>query len=341
MNADRNGPPSHVVVVGAGNMGLDIAAIFLAAGATVDVVLRNAAKIVSGRCALASSLTDLESASDAEQVHFHTDLAGPDWSDVDLVVEAVCETLDLKRRIFGELAEIIGPDTIVTSNASSIPISRIVKGLPIAARATGLHFFLPAHLVPLVEVVCGSETDPAVAERVVDMVKAAGRVPVLVRKDTPGFVANRLQHALMREVFAVLDEGLACPEDIDAAVCYSFGMRFLAAGPILQKELSGLDTQWAAAREIYPILARNTEPGESLSAHVGAGRFGTKTLRGFADWTPEEVVAAKSNFRNALRQTLELMKRVPLLLWPSPALKSSEAAAPLSLVIRCKPIPRL
>jgi len=138
--------------------------------------------------------------------------------------------------------------------------------------------------------------------------RAVGKVPVKVRKDLPGFLANRLQHALAREAFALIDAGVSSPEDVDAAVRFGFGFRFLAAGPVLQREHAGLDVHCAAAATIYPSLATNVEPARMLREQVAAGRLGMKTSRGFYDWTPESIAAERARYDKLLRAALELLK---------------------------------
>lgn len=298
----------HVVVVGAGIMGCDIAAIFLSVGTSVDLIVRDRTKFDAARNDVAKSVAQMKAVLVPELLRIHCELGDADWSSVELVVETVPENLEIKRSVFVDIASRLPPGAIIGSNASGIPISRITEGLAIAPNAVGLHFFLPAHLVPLVEVVCGAETLPQTADRAMTIMHAAGRVPVRVRRDTPGFLANRIQHALMREVFAVLDEDLATPEDVDAAVRFGFGMRYVAAGPLMQKEFAGLDTQMAAAKSIYPALARNTEPGQSLAGKVGEGRLGIKSLHGFWEWTEEGAAQARTEFQETLIDTLELMK---------------------------------
>src|SRR5690606_22634802 len=125
------------------------------------------------------------------------------------------------------------------SNSSSFPISQIAEGLSTRERMLGLHFFMPAHIVPLAEVVLGPDTDTAIADALAVFMRRCGSVPIMVRKDVPGFIANRLQHALGREAFTLIQEGTATAEDIDAAVRFGFGFRYLAAGPIMQKEHAG------------------------------------------------------------------------------------------------------
>ncbi len=301
--------PSHVTVVGAGIMGCDIAAIFLNAGCRVDCLSRDPARRGERQDRVARSVAQLGGTfqpSLLRQVETYDDVA---WAETELVIETVPENLATKRAVFAEIDARTNGRVPVASNASGLPISRIAEGLELAHRALGLHFFLPAHLVPLVEVVRGSETDPDIIDQVHGMMAALGRVPVKVNRDTPGFLANRIQHALMREAFAALDEGLATPEDVDAAVRYGFGMRYVAAGPLLQKEFAGLDTQLAAATSIYPGLSGSTEPSRTLRGLVDQGRLGTKSLSGFWDWTPESAREAQENYERILLEALKLLKQ--------------------------------
>ena len=198
-------------------------------------------------------------------------------------------------------------DAVLCSNSSSFPISAIAAGLPGARRMLGLHYFMPAHLVPLVEVVLGAQSDPALGESLCGFVRGCGMVPVLVRKDLPGFLANRLQHALAREAFALIDAGVATVEDVDAAVRFGFGFRFLAAGPMLQRDHAGLDVHCAAAATMYPDLASNTVPSPSLSTRVEQGKLGMKTGEGFYKWTSQSIAAERKRYDTLLRAGLGLI----------------------------------
>lgn len=301
--------PSYVAIVGAGIMGCDIAAIFLHAGCRVDCLSRDPAKHGERENRIAKSITQLGGElrpGFLRQVEAYDDVA---WAEAELVIETVPENLAVKRAVFAEIDARTKEHVPVASNASGLPISRIAEGLSLARRALGLHFFLPAHLVPLVEVVRGSETDLGVLDQVHGMMAALGRVPVKVNRDTPGFLANRIQHALMREAFAVLDEGLATPEDVDAAVRYGFGMRYVAAGPLLQKEFAGLDTQLAAATSIYPALSGSAEPSRTLHNLVDQGRLGTKSLSGFWSWTRESAREAQESYEQTLLAALKLVRQ--------------------------------
>lgn len=130
---------------------------------------------------------------------------------------------------------------------------------------------MPAHIIPLVEIVSSVETDPSVAEHVIGIMKVLGKHPVHVKRDIPGFLANRLQHALMREAISLVEKGIDTVEDIDAAVRYGFGFRYAAAGPLLQKDPSGLDVLCAVATSIYPDLCNDEAPSAYLTDKVASG----------------------------------------------------------------------
>jgi 3-hydroxybutyryl-CoA dehydrogenase len=230
-----------------------------------------------------------------------------DWASVGLVVENVPERLEIKQAVFQQLDELAPPGVILCSNSSGIPIGAIGSGLPGVHRMLGLHFFMPAHLVPLVEVVMGPRSELDLAQRLHAWMQHCGSVPVLVRKDLPGFLANRLQHALSREAFALIDDGVATPEDVDAAVRFGFGFRFLAAGPVLQRDHGGLDVHCAAAQTIYPSLCNTSVPSRALRERVAAGHFGLKSGRGFFEWPPQRKEAEQARYARALARGLELL----------------------------------
>jgi 3-hydroxybutyryl-CoA dehydrogenase len=159
-----------------------------------------------------------------------------------------------------------------------------------------------------VEVISGEATDPDISHRVAALMKSLDKVPVIVKKDIPGFLANRIQHAMMREAFSLLDAGMASAEDIDAAITYGFGLRLLAAGPILQKDIAGLELHYAAAETIYPHLANNSMPSKALAGLVGEGKFGMKTGEGFYKWTPQSAAKEKARYDRVLLAALAILK---------------------------------
>ncbi|MFZ2649412.1 MAG: 3-hydroxyacyl-CoA dehydrogenase NAD-binding domain-containing protein, partial [Burkholderiaceae bacterium] len=231
-----------------------------------------------------------------------------DWQGLSLVIETVTEDLAVKQQLFAWLDARVPAAVPIGSNSSSFPISRIAQDLATRSRMFGTHYFMPAHRVPLVEVVLGADSDPALAQRVCEMFAATGKKPVLVKRDIAGFLANRIQHALMREVLSLIDSGIASPEDIDLAVRYSFGFRYAAIGPVLQKEISGWDTTASSAREIYPTLSNTSLVPDCLERLVAQGKFGMKSGQGFLPWTPQTAQAVRSAYEQKLAAALRLLE---------------------------------
>lgn len=161
--------------------------------------------------------------------------------------------------------------------------------------------------MPLVEVVLGERSDPALGQWLYGFMRGCGSVPVLVKKDKPGFLANRMQHALSREAFALIDEGIASPEDVDAAVRFGFGFRFLAAGPVLQRDHAGIEVHCAAAATMYPTLSNTDVPAQALRDRVARGDLGMKTGKGFFDWPEDRRLAERARYDALLRQGLALL----------------------------------
>lgn len=298
---------THAVVIGAGTMGADVAIVLARGGCRVTVVDPTAAKREQLITHVRAGLAPLNLVARADEVQAVATLQEVRWSDVALVIECIPEKLAAKQALFAELVQLAPATTVLASNSSSFPISAIAQGLDSQARMLGLHFFMPAHLVPLVEVVLGPQSDLAQAERLCSYMRGCGSVPVLVRKDKPGFLANRLQHALAREAFAMIDEGIATPEDVDAAVRFGFGFRYLAAGPVLQRDHAGLDVHCAAAATIYPSLSNTSNPAKVLQDHISAGKLGMKTGAGFYDWPAERRQAERARYDQLLQQGLDLL----------------------------------
>ncbi|OFZ98092.1 MAG: 3-hydroxyacyl-CoA dehydrogenase [Betaproteobacteria bacterium RIFCSPLOWO2_02_FULL_62_17] len=295
-------------IVGGGTMGTDIAAIFIAGGWAINIVEPLQDRWSAALARIAQSVEQLGHSPKSMPIRMHPHISELPWNELGILIECIPEQLELKRSLFAQMENFAPASLPLASNSSSIPISEISRGLKTRERMLGLHFFMPAHLVPAVEVVRGEATDPVLCERCSGLMRSLGKVPVNVKKDVPGFLANRLQHALAREAFAMIDAGLASAEDIDAAVRFGFGLRYLAAGPVLQKDIAGLDIHCAAARTMYPSLANNTVPSAALSDKVAAGKLGMKTGEGFYRWTPESAAREKARYEQALLGALELLK---------------------------------
>ena len=306
--SEQRAPTGHALVLGGGTMGVGIIAMFLGGGWKVDVVSRSASTRDGLPAAAARALKSMGKPADTTGLATHATLAGAPWPEITLVVETVTEDLALKRQIFADMEKLARPDCALTSNSSSFPISEIAKGLTTQGRMLGLHFFMPAHLIPLVEVVRSVHSDADVAEAVGAIMGSLGKRPVQVKKDVIGFLGNRIQGALMREALWLIEQGVASPEDVDATVRLSFGFRYAAAGPIMQKEHSGWDTTCAVAKIIWPDLTNADGPPPVLQRNVDEGRIGFKTKGGFFPWTDESIAKERARYERALRKCLEIFR---------------------------------
>jgi 3-hydroxybutyryl-CoA dehydrogenase len=298
-----------VAIIGGGIMGGDVAIVFAAGGWNVHVMspsqkTRDAlpARIKAGLAKLAAP------PACAASVKTYASLDDVPWRDIEIVVEAATEDLPLKQKLFGEIEALARPDIPLTSNTSNFPIGEIGRGLKRRARVAGLHFFMPAHLVPLVEVVSAESTDPQVAEKLVALMRALGKAPIWVKKDVPGFVGNRIQHAMLREAFYLINDGVVDAEGVDTAVRYGFGFRFIACGPILQKEMSGWDTNYLVAKALYPHLYNNTTPAPVVKALIDKGHLGMKSKRGFWEWDEAKIAREKARIERCLQAGMEILR---------------------------------
>jgi 3-hydroxybutyryl-CoA dehydrogenase len=276
----------RAAVVGAGLMGRRIAGVLARGG--LDVTLTDTRTDI-----LAEAAATAQDMAPAGKVRTTAGLAEA-VSTVDLVVEAVVEDLAVKRALFAELAA-LAPTAILATNTSVLPVTAIAAGVADAGRVLGTHWWNPPDLIPLVEVVLGERTDPAVADRMLELLKRLGKLPVLVRRDTPGFVGNRLQHALWREAIALVADGVADASTVDLVVRNTIGLRLAAMGPIENADYVGLDLTLAIHQAVLPALDRGTAPSPLLAAHVAAGDLGAKSGRGFLDWPTgaREAAAAR------------------------------------------------
>lgn len=301
--------PAHscALVVGGGTMGADVALVLARAGCRTVVLEPGQVRREALAAYFDAGLEQLGASRKRDRLSACASLDEVDWAAIDLVVECIPEKLAPKQALFAELERRARPDCVLSSNSSSFPISAIGDGLDSAERMLGLHFFMPAHLVPLVEVVLGARSSAPLAAALSQFMRACGMVPVLVKKDMPGFLANRLQHALAREAFALIDAGVATPEDVDAAVRFGFGFRFLAAGPVLQRDHAGIDVHCPAAATMYPSLAANTAPARVLAERYAAGKFGMKSGEGFYSWTPASIAAERARYDGLLMAGLRLL----------------------------------
>lgn len=225
-----------------------------------------------------------------ERIRLRRDLA-ESVSDADLVIEAAPERIALKQKLFADIASAAPDSAILASNTSVIPITEIGEHLDEQARfrLVGTHWWNPPHLVPLVEVVCTRFTSDAVFDDTFNILREVGKCPVKVHKDVPGFIGNRLQHALWREAISLVHRGVCDAETIDTVVKQSFGMRLPVLGPMENADLVGLELARNVHEIIFPDLDTAKEPSPLLIELINAGHLGMRTGKGLRNWTPEQA----------------------------------------------------
>jgi 3-hydroxybutyryl-CoA dehydrogenase len=279
-----------VAIVGAGLMGVAIGQVLAARGHTVmlhDKDLHALAEAHS-RAREIFELLDQDAVAGVARIHTEPDLATA-VRGARLVIEAASERPAVKRQIFRELEALAPADAILASNTSGIPIKTITADLKDASRVLGTHFWNPPYLVPLVEVVQAERTSAAVVEATLALLADAGLRPVHLRADIPGFVGNRLQHALKREAIALVAAGVCDAETVDTVVKYGFGLRLPVVGPLEQSDMIGLDLTLAIHETIIPALDVTPVPHPLLVDKVGRGERGMADGLGFRAWTEPQA----------------------------------------------------
>ncbi len=287
----------RMAVIGAGLMGHGIAQIFAEKGWHVsltdvdEAILARACRSIRANLTLLAQNTigrpeEVEPALGRIKTTLRLEEAA---ADAELVIEAVAERLDLKQEIFRKLDAMCPPGTILATNTSVISITEIAAKSEDRRRIVGTHFWNPPYLVPLVEVVPGADTSPAVVDSVYDVLKKAGKHPVKVRRDVPGFVGNRLQHALWREAISIVDQGIADAATVDEVIKNGFGIRLPVLGPLETADMVGLDLTLQIHDYILRHLDRSTGPAPILRDKVEKGELGFKTGKGFQEWSAGDI----------------------------------------------------
>ncbi|QNI35830.1 3-hydroxyacyl-CoA dehydrogenase family protein [Edaphobacter albus] len=305
-----------IAVIGAGFMGPGIAQVFATAGHPVHLSNRSSGKLTTVIDQVRSNLTamaeyDLIDATEIPQIlsriSLTTDLAEA-CSNASVVIETITESRQLKQDLFVQLDRLCPPETILCSNTSVISITQIGEKAGHPERIVGTHFYQPPYLVPLVEVTRTEHTLPQHMDAVVELMTACGKVPVRVQKDVPGFIANRMQHALWREAFSLIDEGICDAEAVDIAVSNSFGIRLPVLGPVANADLVGLDLTLAIHDYVLPHLSVSPDPSTTLRSRVAEGQLGFKTKSGFLTWTDEQMAATRKQVTTHLLRMLSQLK---------------------------------
>ena len=296
-------------VVGGGLMGHGIAYLFAAAGYRVGVV-EPSREVRASMPQRLQSIAELlgDDPRLLQRIESHDALA-PAMRDAAFVFEAAPEKLPLKQKIFAEIESVVAPTAVLASNSSAIPSTEIGRHLVHRERVIGTHFWNPPHLVPLIEVIQNEKTAGDVVARTMDLLRQAGKTPVHVQRDIPGFVGNRLQHAMKREAIALVAAGVCDAETIDTVVREGFGARTAALGPMEQSDLVGLDLALDIAQVLYEHLDRTAGPHPFLRDKVKAGKLGMRTGEGMRKWTPKQAEAVRARLSNFLVEQARARKK--------------------------------
>ena len=293
---------ARISVIGAGLMGHGIAQVFALAGHDVTIYDQVQASLDSAKSRILANLKDLgDDPAAVERVRPTPDLADA-VRDADYVVEAVQENLSVKQKLFVEVERHVRAQTILASNTSVIPITRIMEGLRDRSRALGTHWWNPPYLVPLVEVIGTQWASQAAIDWTIALHQAAGKMPVHVKKDVPGFVGNRLQHALWREAIALVEHGICDAETVDTVIKASFGRRLAVLGPLENADLVGTDLTLAIHQTVLPAIEHRPGPSPYLEALVAKGKLGFKSGEGFRKWSADAQAALRGKVLQHLKK---------------------------------------
>lgn len=294
----------RVAVIGAGLMGHGIAQVFACAGHEVKVHDPFPEALDTLRERVSANLSKLGlPAAAVERITPCYELADA-VADATFIFEAAPEDVATKQELMARLTDCATPTAIIASNTSSMPVATYAETARGRDRVVGAHWWNPPYLIPLVEVVRGPESGTAAVEATMGLLTSAGKLAVLVRKDVPGFIANRLQHALWREAMALVQDGICDAETVDLCIKNSFGLRLSVMGPLETADLVGLDMTLAIHEQILPFIDRTAGPLQVLKDKVSAGDLGMKTGAGFYEWTPDEAAAARQRLTEHLMAAL-------------------------------------
>ena len=298
-------------IVGAGTMGAGVAEIFAQFGYTVILYNRSKAGMQRALERIRSNVASIETETDTAEAKIYTTHDLAELAQVDLISESIAENLEVKQDIFRKLDEICDAKTLFTTNTSGLSISQIATAVSHPERFAGMHYFNPPQIVPAMEIIKGKETSDATCEVLMDLAKQMQKQPILVQKDVPGFVASRLQFAVVREALHLVEEGIASPADIDAVMKHGLGLRWALLGPLEIADLGGLDIFNTVGSYVAKSMSNATDSPKVLQDLVAAGKLGAKTGSGFYDYPPGKASALIAERDEKLQEILRIKSRDP------------------------------
>ncbi len=307
-----------MAVIGAGVMGHGIAEIYALNGYSVslmdvdeEILEKNMALLKSELNTLVANEFTTREASESALKRISTSTSLEETVDgCNYVTEAVVEKLDIKRKVFKKLEAAVTEDTILASNTSGLMISKIAEGLKKPDRVIGTHFSVPPHIIPGVEIIRGNETSDLTFQIAYDLIKKIGKLPFVVKKEIDGFILNRLQSALAREAFYLVENGIAEIEDVDICLNSVLGFRWATIGPFKQIDSAGVDSWYNVGSYLFPSLSNSKEVPKPITEKFQKGELGMKKGKGFYDYSKfriEDVIAERDD---GFLKTLKLMKTI-------------------------------
>lgn len=305
----------NVTVLGSGLMGSGLAQVF-ALDKDTKVILRSRSVKVDPLKDIRANLdimiareamTEEKAGEILSRITF-TDNMEEACRDADLVIECVPEVMEIKQDLFKDIEPLCKPTCILATNTSVMSITEIASKCKDKSRVIGAHFWNPPYLIPLVEVVKGDETSDETMETTYDYMKKIGKKPVKCMKDVPGFIANRLQHAIWREALSIVEHGIADAATVDEALRYGPGLRWPILGILENADMIGLDLSLNIQSYIVKYLEDSHEPSKMLKELVERGDLGFKTGKGYQKWTPEQVAASNKRLREYLIDATKNLK---------------------------------
>ncbi|MDF2951807.1 MAG: 3-hydroxybutyryl-CoA dehydrogenase [Anaerocolumna sp.] len=307
-----------IAVMGSGVMGHGIAQLYAQKGRKVrlydvkEEALEHAKSMIDNSLSVMVTkeiMTEEQKQQTLQNLEFTTNLSEA-VKDVEMVVEVVPEIIDLKRKVYEELETLVSEKTIIASNTSAIPLTELALYAKHPERFLITHFFAPAQLIPLVEIIqMEGITDPVLLNNVTEFLTEVGKSPIVLRKEVPGFIANRIQLAILREAFWLIENDVATAKDIDTVMKDSLGFRYVFLGPLEGQDIAGINTTYFVAQKLFPVLSDMKEPPVFLQEMIDKNEVGIRTKKGFYEYTEDSAEEAISKRNDNFLEVFKLRKK--------------------------------
>ncbi|CAN5231049.1 3-hydroxyacyl-CoA dehydrogenase NAD-binding domain-containing protein [soil metagenome] len=303
----------RVAIAGLGTMGPGMAARMARSGLAISVhdISEDALERTPQMVALAQSVLDrlgiTAPADGAGQITYCSSLSEA-VAGADLIIENVPESLEIKGAFYHQLDPLIAATTLVASDTSGIPITKLQAHLSSPERLVGMHWSNPPHIIPMIEVIAGAQTSGETAQAITDLIRRMGLLPVKVKKDVPGFVENRVLYALLREAVDLVENGVIDPDDLDTCVSWGIGYKLSVVGPMALLDMAGLDIYQSVSSFLNAELCDRKDVPAFITERTKAGKLGMKSGEGLRAYTPERRLALQAERARklvAVRRVLE------------------------------------